>query len=367
MDFEQCEILGNRYGRYLINLEFEFEARATGPDGVYIVARTPRFPPFEATVWTTVFPMASPQYNIWEPDERIPLQREQLDMLVNFLVGTGWEPLAESGVHWFSRKFRRRVAVYIPDPDPAHPYVVGDSARLTEQVRRLNDRRPARPDPRSLQELGQAWMQLGVALEREHRATDAFTAYGFAVQVFEEMSAHADVARARQWAERVRLRAAPSGASGASPIAPVDSTSSGDLGALRQRMVTLWRADDGSPEQRHAMARASLDYATAVIDAITAGVNEGHAPREQLDALARTAMRELNDLMSIADADEDAEGCYQLARLLEAERSVLGSDALARAKRELGTAIERSSRGTGSRLDFYRTALAAFRERWPDI
>jgi len=200
MDFEQCEIRANRYGSLIVN--HEFVAEAVGPDGPYIAARTPQFGAYEPNLKNTLF---YPSHGVDQPDDT-SFQRKFFNALVEHLVHVGWEPLAESGAYWYSRRFRRRVSLYVPDPEPATPYTLGDMEEWRGKALKALDQYERRRDAKSCRGLAEAYEQLGLALEREHQFKDAYTAYFQAGQKFEEIAATAEAAKAYLRAERVLRR-----------------------------------------------------------------------------------------------------------------------------------------------------------------
>lgn len=199
MQFEQCEIGFNRYGSFAVN--FDFVAEAIGPHGTYIAARTPQFGAYDPSKpW-----QGMGSYRVDYPDDK-PFQRQFFNALVSFLVHTGWEPLAASGAYWFSRRFQRSVSLSVPDPEPANPYTLGDGKVWRKKSLKALDRYEKQKDTKSCRELAEAFMQLGLALEREHQFQDALTNYLQAGQFFEEISLTDEAAKAYLWAERVLHR-----------------------------------------------------------------------------------------------------------------------------------------------------------------
>jgi len=197
MEFEQCEIRANRYGSLIVN--HEFVAEAVGPHGSYVVARTPQFGAYEPTLMNTIF---YPRHGVDQPDDT-PYQRRIFNVFVSYLVSTGWEPLAESGVYWFSRRFRRPVSRSLPDPEPATPYTLGDLEEWQEKTLKAFNQYQQKKDPQSCRKLAEALLQLGLAFERGHQFTNAGDAYFRAGHKFEEIGAIEEAAKAYQQAERV--------------------------------------------------------------------------------------------------------------------------------------------------------------------
>ncbi len=202
MEFEQCEIRAKRYDVFPLSCEFEFVAEAVGPNGGYVVARTERFSPYEPSLMHLFF---MPRHNFYEPDDK-RYQRAFFDELVDYLTRDGWESLLESGVYWFSRRFRRRVSLYVPDPEPTTPYTLGDLEEWQGKALRALDQYERHRDARSCSKLAEAFLQLGLSLEREHQFEDACKAYFQAGQKFEEISATAEAAKAYLRAEQVLHR-----------------------------------------------------------------------------------------------------------------------------------------------------------------
>lgn len=204
MQFEQCEIRANNDPGLLSSPNWELVAEAVGPYGTYRAARTPRFSPYDQHNGFTLTLFVH-RYSLYELDD-ISYHREFLNALVEHLVHVGWEPLAESGVYWFSRKFRRRVSLYVPDPEPATPYTLGDMEESRQKALKANDQYERRRDAKSCRRLAEAYEQLGLALEREHEFKYAYTAYFQAGQKFEEIAATAEAAKAYLRAEQVLRR-----------------------------------------------------------------------------------------------------------------------------------------------------------------
>ncbi len=197
MQFEQCEIRANRYGS--LTVEHEFVAEVLGPHGSYVAARTPRFAAFEPNLKNTLF---YPSHGVDQPDDT-QYQRQFFNALVSFLVHIGWEPLAASGSYWFSRRFQRSSSLYIPDPQPATPYTLGDGEAWRKKALKALDQYERRGDAKSCRELADALLQLGLALEREHQLQEALTTYLRAGQMFVQISSTAEAEKASQWAARV--------------------------------------------------------------------------------------------------------------------------------------------------------------------
>lgn len=197
MGFEQCEIRANRF-RVLDAYNFEFVAEARGsPDGTYIVARTPVFPPYKITFWNIVLPIKL--YDTpYDPVEGA-FHRKFLNFLVDHLVRVGWRPLAISGVNWYSHRFERPLSLYVPDPDPrSMPYTIGDRREWGQKVLDLLDRYKKHPDAKSCRKLAEGAMRLGVVLEREREFIEAGKIYAQAEQCFESISLADEALRATQ-------------------------------------------------------------------------------------------------------------------------------------------------------------------------
>jgi tetratricopeptide (TPR) repeat protein len=197
MQFEQCEIRANRYGSLIVN--HEFVAEGAGPHGSYVVARAPQFGAYEPTLKHLFF---YPRHGVDQPDDT-PYQRRIFNVFADYLVSTGWEPLAESGVYWFSRRFRRPVSRSLPDPEPATPYTLGDLEAWQEKTLKAFNQYQQQKDPQSCRKRGEALLQLGLAFERRHQFTNAGDAYFRAGHNFEEIGAIEEAAKAYQQAERV--------------------------------------------------------------------------------------------------------------------------------------------------------------------
>src|SRR2546428_11350719 len=116
MEFEQCEIRANRVG----SPSWLLVAEAVSPHGTYIAARTPEFSPYDQHN-VFVLNLYWHRYSLYELDD-IPYHREILNALVDHLNHVGWTLLSESGVYWYSQKFRRPMSLYVPDPVPSTPY-----------------------------------------------------------------------------------------------------------------------------------------------------------------------------------------------------------------------------------------------------
>src|SRR5438270_468298 len=120
MEFEQCEIRANHYGPFLPFLwKWNFIIQAWGPHSSYIVAQSMKFSPTEDNYY-------------WLIEKT--MEWEILNALINHLRRTGWELLAASGVHWYSKKFRRPISMYVPDPDPSTPYTLGDEVKWHKET-----------------------------------------------------------------------------------------------------------------------------------------------------------------------------------------------------------------------------------------
>lgn len=204
MEFEQCEIRAKNDPGFLSSPNWELVAEAVGPHGTYIVARTPRFSPYDQHNALTLN-LFWHRYSLNELDD-IPYHRGIFNALVDHLIRVGWEPLAESGVNWYSRRFRRRVSIYVPDPEPATPYTLGDMEEWRGKALKALEQYERRRDGKSCRGVAEALEQLGLVLEREHQFKDAGTAYFQAGQKFEEIAATAEAARAYLRAERVLRR-----------------------------------------------------------------------------------------------------------------------------------------------------------------
>jgi len=200
MDFERGEIRANRYGSLIVN--HEFVAEAVGPDGFYIVARTPQFGAYEPNLRNTLF---YPSHGVDQPDNT-PFQRKFFNALVEHLVRVGWEPLAESGAYWYSRRFHRRISLYFSDPEPATPYTLGDLEEWRGKALKALDQYEHHRDAKSCRQLAEAFRQLGLALEREHQFKDSYTAYFQAGQKFEKIAVTAEATEVYLRAERVLRR-----------------------------------------------------------------------------------------------------------------------------------------------------------------
>ena len=203
MEFEQCEIRANKSGSSMYTY-YEFVAHAVGPHGGYIVARTPQFPAEEHMRLTSYKPFHFQSF----PDEPAGnhFQRQFFDALVDHLVRTGWEPLAGSGLKWYGQHFRRHVGFSDPDPAPATPYTLGDVEAWREKALKLVDQYERHPDATSCRKVAEAFMQLGLALERERRFKQAYQFYVDASLKFKEIALPAEAAKASRWAERVGRR-----------------------------------------------------------------------------------------------------------------------------------------------------------------
>lgn len=204
MEFEQCEIRARNDPGFLDFPNWEMIAEAVGPHGTYIAARTPRFSPYDQHNALTLN-LFWHRYNLYELDD-IPYHQDILNALVDHLRGVGWEPLAESGVYWYSRKFRRPISLYVPDPEPAKPYMLGDMEEWRRKALKALNQYERYRDAKSCRRLAEAFGQLGLALEREHQFNDAYTAYFQAGQKFEEIAVTAEAAKVYLRAERVLRR-----------------------------------------------------------------------------------------------------------------------------------------------------------------
>src|SRR5947209_11886288 len=109
MEFEQCEIRARNDPGFLSSPNWELVAEAVGPHGTYIVARTPRFSPYDQHNALTLN-LSWHRYSLYELDD-IPYHRDIFNALVDYLIRAGWEALPESGVNWYSRKFRRPISL----------------------------------------------------------------------------------------------------------------------------------------------------------------------------------------------------------------------------------------------------------------
>ncbi len=204
MEFEQCEIRA-QHRSSATYIYYEFIVEAIGPQGSYIVARTPEFPAEEHMVLKSLKPLFQiPSYGN-EPDGNA-FQRKIFNALVNHLVQTGWEPLAESGPKWYNRRFRRRVSRFIADSAPNTPYTLGDVEEWAEKAQKLAVQYERHPDSTSCRKLAEALMQLGLALERTYRFGEALQCYVDAGQMFEGIALTAEAVKAYQSAERVLNR-----------------------------------------------------------------------------------------------------------------------------------------------------------------
>jgi hypothetical protein len=109
MEFEQCEIRAKNDPGFLSFPNWELVAEAVNPHGTYIVARTPRFSPYDQHNALTLN-LFWHRYSLYELDA-IPYHRDIFNALVDYLIRVGCEPLTESGVNWYSRKFRRPISL----------------------------------------------------------------------------------------------------------------------------------------------------------------------------------------------------------------------------------------------------------------
>jgi hypothetical protein len=91
---ELCEIKAVKTTAFMLIRCWQFQAAVIGPRGVYIAAKSEKFSP------TT--------YNYYELYEE-QLETLILQRLINQLVLAGWEPVMQSGVHWYSKKFQRQA------------------------------------------------------------------------------------------------------------------------------------------------------------------------------------------------------------------------------------------------------------------
>lgn len=100
--WETCVIVFDAKG--LLSIQYQFWAKAIGPDGVYSAGNSVWFP---RRSWTGT---AGP----WSGDPRATVA---FDTLVVGLVTQGWEAVPITGEDWFSQRFRRRVTRAKP-PQP---------------------------------------------------------------------------------------------------------------------------------------------------------------------------------------------------------------------------------------------------------
>jgi len=199
MNFEQCEIRANKYSIFPFACEFEFVAEVVGPDGTYIAARTQRFPPYKPTYINFIW---MPPHGFYEPDNK-RFQREYLNDLVDHLIRVKWEPLAESGVNWYSRKFRRPISLYVPDPAPKVPYTLGDDAEWRLKVLKAISHYERRGSAAACRNLAESFMRFGLALERVRLFEEAYEAYGHAAVYFGKINRVEEAAKAYRLAERI--------------------------------------------------------------------------------------------------------------------------------------------------------------------
>lgn len=203
MDYEQCEIVSNIVRNYLVISDalFQFVAKAVGPNGTYIAARSVIMPDHEHRWWNTFL---LPTNNVYEPDDT-NFHREYLDNLVNHLVRVGWEPLAQSANNnWWSKQFRRSVLLYLPDPESSNPYTVGDEIVWGEKVLKASQSYKGQKDVASCRKLADSLMQFGLALERIHELDDAFEKYDLASVLYKQINAVEEAAKAYRWTQRIK-------------------------------------------------------------------------------------------------------------------------------------------------------------------
>ena len=88
--WEYCEILAED-ASFRFWARFRFSAKAVGPQGTYMAARSPE-------TFSSPDPYSSDRKHV-----------AACDALVQKLVRDGWEPISEKGPRWYSYKFRRPV------------------------------------------------------------------------------------------------------------------------------------------------------------------------------------------------------------------------------------------------------------------
>lgn len=139
-----------------------------------------------------------------------------------------------------------------------------------------------------------------------------------------------------------------------------------EINQLRQRRLGLmdqWM-DEDSPEERE-LVRVSQELARKIVEYL----QETKPDPKRFNELASEAHgRVLYNLISIENEDEAAERYYISAKLSElAATDMHWTRFLANAFGDYESALEKSNRGTGSRLAFYQAEFAAFRSRWPKV
>jgi len=210
---------------------------ARGPDGTYTVARTPKFPGYVPR-WYYWIPGIKPDISYVELLEN-ELSRGVLDSLIDHLRHTGWELLAESGVHWYSRIFRRPTFLYVPDPDPSTPYTLFDEVEWQQKTREAVNQYERHRNAASCRKLAECTMQFGLALERVRQFDEACAVYRQAAQAFKAISSSEEAAKARRQADRVlKIHQALK----KSPSPPEEPSNSVDF--LRQDIARLRKEDD---------------------------------------------------------------------------------------------------------------------------
>lgn len=108
--WETCEVVGHRVRHGLYGSRYRFVADAVGPKGRYVAAESRR----SFNLMDGFLISKDDATDLEDPLTRGGGASNALDDLASRLVAQGWEPGEGRGPHWYSLRFRRRLA-----PTPA--------------------------------------------------------------------------------------------------------------------------------------------------------------------------------------------------------------------------------------------------------